>query len=554
VLFPPDLVSNAPRVVADLSRFFPVTIGQYVVGPTVQLTWGSPPVLTATLGIFIEFPSPTRVLVAGRLRLVLPTSSEQAVVSVQVDLLGVLDLAGSRLELDGVLRESHLGPYALSGQMAVRAGWGAAPAFLAAVGGFNPRFQAPAGFPALDRITLSLGQGDNPRLRLAAYLALTSNTVQFGARLDLYAAASLAGLGTFALAGVFGFDALVQLDPFGFVVDLDLTVVIMWGSGSAAEPLFAVRLYGALSGPSPWNVSGQAAFELFGQKLAIPIRLTVGAALPPPSPASRPLEAEVREALRMPDSWMAQPPSASPIVSLAESAGRGAGIVVHPFGSLTVKQRVAPLERDLDHYGSDLIDGPRRFTITSLSVGTVGGVKENVTDYFAPAHYLHMSDTDRLTAPSFESWVAGVKVTEIPPKVPTSGLRNVPAQATLVTIGRSGVAPTAAEGFAAAAVVQESMPDDRMLLHALGGAAAVNGAAAQGARAYEGPSLGMGVREPRYAVVTARRTAGGLFELTEAERYVASFAKAAELLRTTAAQQPARVPALRVVENAEVFV
>ena len=41
----------------------------------------------------------------------------------------------------------------------------------------------PSDSPALSRLTLALGSSDNPRLRLAAYFALTSNTAQVGARL-----------------------------------------------------------------------------------------------------------------------------------------------------------------------------------------------------------------------------------------------------------------------------------------------------------------------------------------------------------------------------------
>ena len=50
--------------------------------------------------------------------------------------------------------------------MAMRLSWGPAMSFLLAVGGFHPRFAAPPGFPALERVALALASGDNPKLRL----------------------------------------------------------------------------------------------------------------------------------------------------------------------------------------------------------------------------------------------------------------------------------------------------------------------------------------------------------------------------------------------------
>jgi len=48
------------------------------------------------------------------------------------------------------------------------------------------------------------------------YLAVTSNTFQFGAKAELYA-----GAGPFNLHGWFGFDALFILSPLSFIVELD---------------------------------------------------------------------------------------------------------------------------------------------------------------------------------------------------------------------------------------------------------------------------------------------------------------------------------------------
>ena len=79
-------------------------------------------------------------------------------------------------------------------------------------------------------------------MRFEAYLALTSNTVQFGARLDFSYSAAV-----FTLAGFLGFDALFQFAPFQFIADVGTLVALKRG-GSV---LMGVFLEITLAGPTP---------------------------------------------------------------------------------------------------------------------------------------------------------------------------------------------------------------------------------------------------------------------------------------------------------------
>ena len=97
----------------------------------------------------------------------------------------MLDVSAGTVSLDATLYDSRILQFTLTGDMALRAGWGSQPQFILAIGGFHPRFAAPPGLPVLKRLALSLADGDTLQLRCAAYLAVTSNTVQFGARVDL---------------------------------------------------------------------------------------------------------------------------------------------------------------------------------------------------------------------------------------------------------------------------------------------------------------------------------------------------------------------------------
>ena len=83
-------------------------------------------------------------------------------------------------------------------------------------------------------IALSLAGSETARLRLDAYLAVTSNTVQFGARADFFF-----GVGGFSVEGYLGFDTLFHFAPFSFIADLGASVALR--SGGAV--LLAVTLF-----------------------------------------------------------------------------------------------------------------------------------------------------------------------------------------------------------------------------------------------------------------------------------------------------------------------
>jgi hypothetical protein len=76
-----------------------------------------------------------------------------------------IDFNRAEASLDAMLYDPRILEFTRTGDMALRARWGADPTFALAIGGFNPRFLAPAGFPQLDRLALSLSDGDGLRLR-----------------------------------------------------------------------------------------------------------------------------------------------------------------------------------------------------------------------------------------------------------------------------------------------------------------------------------------------------------------------------------------------------
>jgi len=252
VLSPPDPKANAAQLVASLAGLFPPAAGRYVFAPTARIVWGSPVLITIDLCLVLELPSPVRLVALGRMRALLPEQRDP-VVRLQVDVLGVIDFDQQTAAVDATLIDSRVAQFALTGDLALRMGWGSDPVFLLAVGGFHPRFAAPPGFPALERVAVALASGDNPKLRLEAYLALTSNTVQFGARMDVGARA-----GSFSIGGFMSFDALVTLSPLAFVVDIAAKLAVKAGG----HTLLSISLALTLSGPQPWHAHGRASFSI----------------------------------------------------------------------------------------------------------------------------------------------------------------------------------------------------------------------------------------------------------------------------------------------------
>jgi hypothetical protein len=397
VLSPPDPEASAGELVAKLAGLFPVAPGRHVFAPTARIVWGTPTLITIELALVLELPSPVRLVALGRLRALLP-SEQEPIVRLQVDVLGVIDFDRREAAVDATLVDSRLAQFALTGDMALRMSWGAQPSFLLAVGGFHPRFTAPPGFPALERVAVALARGDNPKLRLEAYLALTSNTVQFGARVDLGARA-----GKFSIAGFLSFDALVTLAPLAFVVDIAAKLAVKVGG----RTLLTVSLALTLSGPRPWRARGRASFSILFFDVSFGFDVTIGdaaqPALPPPVDVAPLLLAAFTDAR----AWTPQVPVGAADAVTLRSLEPGADVLSHPLATLQVRQRVAPLERTLERFGSGVPSGARRFRITLATIGPSRATVTPLHDHFAPAQFTALSDDAKLSAPSFDQMVSG---------------------------------------------------------------------------------------------------------------------------------------------------
>ena len=455
LLFPRDPVGNAPTLIRNLANVFPARRGSYLLGLVARIGWFTPTLVYMDLALILEFGSRERLLALGRISALLP-SADNDLVRLNMEAVGVIDFDASTAAIDAVLVDSRLAhKFPVTGAAALRAGFGNGPSFVLAVGGFNPRFAAPASVPVLERVAIALSSGDNPRLLCEAYFAITSNTVQFGARAALYASAA-----GFSVEGDVGFDVLVQIVPLHFIADFHARLQLKRGSHN----LFMVSLQGSLEGPRPLRVSGKATFEILWCDFTVHFDTTLVKGERPPLPPAVNVLAQLTQALASPASWTTER-SASQAHGVALRSlpppGATTPLMLDPLGQLSVRQQVVPLNtaRDIDSFGGAPIAGARRFSLTAALSGAPL-LSAALRADFAPAQFFEMSDDEKLTAPSFESMDAGCVFGDAralfdPAHVIPAPLEYQPIR---ITLQGPSTAPSTAVSSSLAALIASSAP------------------------------------------------------------------------------------------------
>jgi hypothetical protein len=398
ILFPTDIIANAERIISDLKQVFPPQAERFIFGPMAKIAWGTPTLVTVDLGLVIEIPDPVRLLILGVLRAVLP-DEKAPILRVQVNFLGEINFERRQLKFDASLYDSKLLAFTLTGDMAIRLDWGADANFLLTVGGFHPAYEPPPmDLPAIRRLTLALLEGDNPRLKLELYFAVTSNTAQFGAKLELYAAAW-----KFNVYGFLSFDVLFQFNPFYFIAELTAMLALRIGSSSFAS----INLSLTLEGPTPWKAQGTARFKIcWFFTLKVRFNKTFGEARNTTLPDLEVLPL-LAEALRADDNWEGElPPRRHRLESLREAPELTGQMLLHPVGTLKISQKVAPLNVRIDRIGSQRPSDAREFQITAVQPEATANTPQEA---FAPAQFFDLTDEEKLTSASFKDFDSGVR-------------------------------------------------------------------------------------------------------------------------------------------------
>jgi hypothetical protein len=398
IMFPQDVIANAPRIISDLSAIFPPQNGVFLIGPMAKIGWGEPTLISLSLGVIIEIP-PGDAAILGVLRMALP-ADEVAILVLQVNFAGVLEFDKQRFYFFATLFDSHILFITISGQMGVLFAYGSDANFVLSVGGFHPQFNPPPlPFPAPQRIAIDLINESYARIHADGYFAVTTNTVQFGTHSDFFF-----GFSACSVSGSSGFDALIQFSPFHFIVEISTQFSVqVFGLG-----VYGVGIDVSLSGPTPWHVHGTASLSFFFFSIDIGIDFTWGdnpnTTLPPV--AVMPILAA--EAQKLTNWKTALPPNLNLLVVLRQLDPAEAGFVLHPSGTLQVSQRSIPLDLQIDKVGSQAPSDANQFAF-SVS-GSVLSKTRDLQEPFAPSQFRNFDDATKLSQPAYVPQDSGIEL------------------------------------------------------------------------------------------------------------------------------------------------
>ncbi|CAE6794411.1 DUF6603 domain-containing protein [Nitrospira defluvii] len=396
IMFPKNVVANAPRIISDLRAIFPAFEGKFLIGPMAKLGWGSPPLITLSLGVIIEIPGNLAIL--GVLKCVLPDAKAPVLV-LQVAFVGAIEFDKKRLWLFAGIFDSKIMTFTLEGEMGVLFAWGDDADFVLSVGGFHPRFTPPPlPFPSPKRLALCILDEDQARIRVSSYFAVTTNTVQFGASAELFF-----GFSAISVDGHFQFDALFQFSPFYFVIELGASVSLkVFGMG-----VFSISLELALEGPTPWHARGRGSISFFFFDVSANFDETWGEEKDTTLPPIEVFPLLAEELAKEPN-WSALPPKSGNLLVSLRVVGETKEFVLHPVGTLRITQRTVPLNSKIDLFGTQKPADANRF---ALAVKTPGlAIAKVVREEFAPAQFHAMSRNEKLAAPAFSQEDGGVDI------------------------------------------------------------------------------------------------------------------------------------------------
>ena len=403
LLFPSDPIAAAPKMLDRISNIFPPRDGAVVVGPIAELGWGSQTgFVKAKLGVILALPDPLLVIL-GVVSVIVPSPEVPPLLRV-VDLHAELMVVFSPdyLLMRVSLVKSKIANVTASGDVALFFRWVGGADFAISVGGFFPKYIAPPEVTGLRPITLEVSP-PIPWLtvRAEAYFAITPNTVQFGGRVTL-----IADLGIVGGKAWVGVDALFVFTPrFSFRCLIEAGIEL----SAFGETVAGVSFHGELSGMKPWRLEGHASAEILFWDVSFDLGpIEWGEKDELIAPAVSPVQFAAA-ALRADAAWKPQlPPGTDMLARFREDDL--APMLVHPLGSLEVKQLRVPLETDLDRIGSSPVSS-RRVHIADPLVGELDArVVSHATDQFAPGQFKNLTTDEQASRPSFESFPCGVRV------------------------------------------------------------------------------------------------------------------------------------------------
>ncbi|HEX8082185.1 MAG TPA: DUF6603 domain-containing protein [Jatrophihabitans sp.] len=405
LLFPSDPAAAGPAAMRALPAIFPAARGSIVAGPMFQLSWGGR-IVTLSVAVLLEASTQARMTILGKLVVALP-DPEAPLVFLQATFAGVIDPAEPSVMFVASLTGSHIVGVALAGDILMLSRGGSDPQMVLSAGGFHPAYRIPRGVPALRRMSMDLSPVSWLELRCENYFAITSNSMQLGARLELVA--EVAGCG---LRGHFAYDALVQYSPFKFIADVSGGVALR----AFGETLVGVSLALHLEGPAPYLARGRGSIDLFFFEVSFDFELGWGS--PPPALDPPPdVGAAIRQAVSEPAAWRSRgTPPPNLLLTRAAQKSLEAATVVDPYAAVSVRQQRVPLGLEIGLFEGIPVPS-QRWDIQGAEFGP-GEPADHTAELraeFAPGQFVAArSDDQALTAAAFLPLRAGIELYPAP--------------------------------------------------------------------------------------------------------------------------------------------
>jgi hypothetical protein len=230
-------------------------------------------------------------------------------------------------------------------------------------------------------------------LRLEAYFAITSNTMQFGAAVE-----AIINAGNFNIRGTIEFHALIQFQPFHFQADIRASVHVRYKSRNLA----GLTLTGSLSGPGPVTLRAKVCIELLFFDICFEDTFHLGAAEPPPVTTVASALDALADELDEPANLHASE-TTDPHVTVRPPPAAITVPVVSPLGHLAWVQRRAPLGLLLQRIGGVPLATPRTVEVDSPQFAG------DELDWFAPGSFADLSEAEALNRKGFERLPGGVR-------------------------------------------------------------------------------------------------------------------------------------------------
>ena len=423
VFFVEDVMKHIGDMRKAAEKIFPAKRDQFFVGLLGQISYE--PVVKCSFGLMFQAPDPLSIIIVGDLKVAIEGAD---VIRINVAFSGEIDF-NKGLQFDAALYDSEIVGIRLEGDMAFRLFWGGpVKGFLMSIGGFHPAYKPEEGMHVSDMRRLAMKLDYNVlKVGLETYLAITSNTFQIGAHLDIKV-----GWDKFGIIGYAGFDALFQFDPFMFMFDIEAGMAVMIGSSR----IMSVDLALSLAGPRPWHAKGSAKFTFLFIPIKVGFDVTWGDKKQElPNKQIEVLEL-LQEQIKNLSNWSVDENSrrdhdvilvqTQTETTIADEKDKK--LILSPNGVLSFNQSAIPMEMEMDLCNNavptdcneivldqvtlngnvyQIINKSDKYNETQDKQKRQNAIGETIASDFAPALYVQMTNDEKLMSQSYEQYASG---------------------------------------------------------------------------------------------------------------------------------------------------